>query len=95
MPEFELVWIKCFRDESAGRHCSFQAQGENFKLRLRNESSLPCPSNLELAINTTLSVLKRRDNKCCEQLDVLKPEDTRSFLSVCEAKLVRPGIFSN
>ncbi|MCI4381201.1 hypothetical protein PGIGA_G00248690 [Pangasianodon gigas] len=85
--EFELVWVSCFRDESSGRHCSFQAQGKDFKLRRRNEPSLSCPSNLEIAINTTLSVIKRRDNKCCEQLDILQPEDARSFLSVCDGKL--------
>lgn len=89
VPEFELVWVSCFRDESGGKHCSFQAQGKDFKLRWRNEPSLSFPSNLELAINATLSVIKRRDNKCCKQLHVLKPEDARSFLSVCDGKLVR------
>lgn len=87
IPEFELVWVSCFRDESGGKHCSFQAQGKDFKLRWRNEPSLSFPSNLELAINATLSVIKRRDNKCCKQLHVLKPEDARSFLSVCDGKL--------
>lgn len=95
VPEFELVWVSCFSDESAGRHCSFRAQGKDFKLRLRNEPSLSFPSILELTSNTTHSVLKRRDNKCCQQLDILKPEDGRSFLSTCDGKLVSLSTFSN
>ncbi|XP_047679144.1 A disintegrin and metalloproteinase with thrombospondin motifs 13 isoform X3 [Tachysurus fulvidraco] len=87
VPEFELVWVSCFRAGSDGRNYSFQAQGKNYKLRLRKEPSLSCPSNLEIALNTTLSVIKKTDNKCCEQLDVLKPEDARSFLSVCDGKI--------
>lgn len=94
VPEFELVWISCFRDGTEiGRHWSFRAQGKDFKLRPRNEPSLSCPSNLEMAINTTHSVIKRRDNMCCEHLDVLKPEDARSFLSVCDGKIVRSWFF--
>ncbi|KAF5907315.1 A disintegrin and metalloproteinase with thrombospondin motifs 13, partial [Clarias magur] len=82
VPEFELLWVRCF-----GSQCSFQAQGKYFKLRRRNDPSLPGPSNLEIAINTTLSVINRRDNTFCGQLDALQPEHARSFLSICDGKL--------
>lgn len=93
MPGFELVWVSCVSDESGREHCSFQAQGKDIRLTWRTEPTLSCPSNLEIAINTTLSVIRRSDNACCELLDMLKPEDARSFLSVCDGNLVSVCIF--
>ncbi|XP_062855351.1 A disintegrin and metalloproteinase with thrombospondin motifs 13 [Trichomycterus rosablanca] len=86
--EFELVWVNCFRHESDETHCSFHAQGTGFQLIQRKaEQSLSCPTNLEHVLNFTTSVIKKRENMCCETLDLLKPEKTRTLVSMCDEKL--------
>ncbi|XP_051964853.1 A disintegrin and metalloproteinase with thrombospondin motifs 13 [Xyrauchen texanus] len=90
VPQFELVWVNCSRNESfiGLWRCSFQAQGERFELgQHRDEYPVSCPSSLELVINSTVSVVKKREDMCCEQLKLLRPAHTRTLLPVCHGKL--------
>ncbi|KAA0713727.1 A disintegrin and metalloproteinase with thrombospondin motifs 13 [Triplophysa tibetana] len=90
VPQFELVWVKCWRNESIWGlwRCSFDAQEERFELgQHRSEPPVSCPSTLEMVINSTVSVVKKRDDMCCEQLKLLIPPNTRTLLPVCQGKL--------
>uniref|UniRef100_W5K1A9 ADAM metallopeptidase with thrombospondin type 1 motif, 13 n=1 Tax=Astyanax mexicanus TaxID=7994 RepID=W5K1A9_ASTMX len=85
-PDLQLVWVNC----SSRRpwQCSFQAQGEQFQLgQLTKDQLFFCPSSLEFTVNSTLSIIKRRENTCCERLYLQKPENTQTLLSVCHGKL--------
>ncbi|KAG9270386.1 A disintegrin and metalloproteinase with thrombospondin motifs 13 [Astyanax mexicanus] len=86
VPDLQLVWVNC----SSRRpwQCSFQAQGEQFQLgQLTKDQLFFCPSSLEFTVNSTLSIIKRRENTCCERLYLQKPENTQTLLSVCHGKL--------
>ncbi|XP_017551915.1 A disintegrin and metalloproteinase with thrombospondin motifs 13 [Pygocentrus nattereri] len=86
VPEFELVWLNC----SSRRpwQCLFQTKQRQFLLgQLKGEQSLSCPSSLEIALNSTLSVIKRKEDMCCERLHLLSPENVKTLLSVCHGKL--------
>ncbi|XP_076845174.1 A disintegrin and metalloproteinase with thrombospondin motifs 13 isoform X2 [Brachyhypopomus gauderio] len=90
VPEFELVWVNCFRDEthSSPWQCLFQAQGKLFKLGQHGtEQSFFCPPVLETAINSTFSEIKRNDMMCCEQLHLPEPDSSRSLISMYHGKL--------
>lgn len=90
VPQFELVWVNCWRNESFNGlwRCSFDAQVKSFELgQHRGEPPVSCPSSLEMVINSTLSVVKKREDMCCEQLKLLRPANTRTLLPVCQGKL--------
>ncbi|XP_065103608.1 A disintegrin and metalloproteinase with thrombospondin motifs 13 isoform X2 [Paramisgurnus dabryanus] len=90
VPQFELVWVNCSRNESSNGlwRCSFDSQEESFDLgQHRGEPPVSCPSNLEMVINSTVSVVKKREVMCCEQLKLLRPAHTRTLLPVCHGKL--------
>lgn len=97
VPQFELVWVKCWRNESIRGlwRCSFDAQEESFELgQHRSEPPVSCPSTLDMVINSTVSVVKKRDDMCCEQLKLLRPPNTRTLLPVCQGKLVIIAFYS-
>lgn len=84
--------MNCLRNESFGGlwRCSFQTEGERFELgQHRDEQPVSCPTSLEMVINSTVSVVKKREDMCCEQLKLLRPAHTRTLLPVCHGKLVR------
>ncbi|XP_066500743.1 A disintegrin and metalloproteinase with thrombospondin motifs 13 isoform X2 [Hoplias malabaricus] len=84
--DFELVWVRCTSRKPW--QCSFQAQRKHFQIgQSKEEQSLSCPSSMETAINSTLSVVQKRENVCCERLHLLKPESTRTLLSMCNGKI--------
>ncbi|XP_056102673.1 A disintegrin and metalloproteinase with thrombospondin motifs 13 isoform X2 [Rhinichthys klamathensis goyatoka] len=90
VPHFELVWVNCSRNESFRGlwRCSFQTEGERFELgQHRDERPVSCPTSLEMVINSTVSVVKKREDMCCEQLKLLRPAHTRTLLPVCHGKL--------
>lgn len=92
MPQFELVWVNCSRNESFRGlwRCSFQTEGERFELgQHRDEQPASCPTSLEMVINSTVSVVKKMEDMCCEQLKLLRPAHTRTLLPICHGKLVR------
>lgn len=92
VPQFELVWVNCWRNESFRGlwRCSFDAHEESFDLEQhRGEPPVSCPPTLETVINSTVSVVKKRDDMCCEQLKLLRPANTRTLLPVCHGKLVK------
>uniref|UniRef100_A0A672KCX2 Peptidase M12B domain-containing protein n=1 Tax=Sinocyclocheilus grahami TaxID=75366 RepID=A0A672KCX2_SINGR len=55
----------------------------------RDEQPVSCPTSLEMVINSTVSVVKKREDMCCEQLKLLRPAHTRTLLPICHGKLVR------
>ncbi|KAG1926044.1 A disintegrin and metalloproteinase with thrombospondin motifs [Pimephales promelas] len=90
VPHFELVWVNCSRNESFRGlwRCSFQTEEERFELgQHRDERPVSCPTSLEMVINSTVSVVKKREDMCCEQLKLLRPAHTRTLLPVCHGKL--------
>ncbi|XP_016360714.1 A disintegrin and metalloproteinase with thrombospondin motifs 13-like [Sinocyclocheilus anshuiensis] len=90
VPHFELVWVNCSGNESFRGlwRCSFQSDGESFELgQHRNEQPMSCPTSLETVINSTVSVVKKREDMCCEQLKLLRPAHTRTLLPICHGKL--------
>ncbi len=92
MPHFELVWVNCSRNESFRGlwRCSFHSEEERFELgQHRDEQPVSCPTSLEMVINSTVSVVKKREDMCCEQLKLLRPAHTRTLLPICHGKLVR------
>uniref|UniRef100_A0A671MT49 Peptidase M12B domain-containing protein n=1 Tax=Sinocyclocheilus anshuiensis TaxID=1608454 RepID=A0A671MT49_9TELE len=63
---------------------------ESFELgQHRDEQPVSCPTSLEMVINSTVSVVKKREDMCCEQLKLLRPAHTRTLLPICHGKLVR------
>lgn len=92
MPHFELVWVNCSRNESFRGlwRCSVHSEEESFELgQHRDEQPVSCPMSLEMVINSTVSVVKKREDVCCEQLKLLRPAHTRTLLPICHGKLVR------
>ncbi|XP_016390054.1 LOW QUALITY PROTEIN: A disintegrin and metalloproteinase with thrombospondin motifs 13-like [Sinocyclocheilus rhinocerous] len=90
VPHFELVWVNCSGNESFRGlwRCSFQSDGESFELgQHRDEQPMSCPTSLETVINSTVSVVKKREDMCCEQLKLLRPAHTRTLLPICHGKL--------
>ncbi|XP_016345719.1 A disintegrin and metalloproteinase with thrombospondin motifs 13 isoform X1 [Sinocyclocheilus anshuiensis] len=90
VPHFELVWVNCSRNESFRGlwRCSFHSEEESFELgQHRDEQPVSCPTSLEMVINSTVSVVKKREDMCCEQLKLLRPAHTRTLLPICHGKL--------
>ncbi|XP_050972765.1 A disintegrin and metalloproteinase with thrombospondin motifs 13 isoform X2 [Labeo rohita] len=90
VPHFELVWVNCSRNESFRGlwRCLFQSEGESFELgQHRDEQPVSCPTSLEMVINLTVSVVKKREDMCCEQLKLLRPAHTRTLLPICHGQL--------
>lgn len=84
--------MNCSRNESFRGlwRCLFQSEGESFELgQHRDEQPVSCPTSLEMVINLTVSVVKKREDMCCEQLKLLRPAHTRTLLPICHGQLVR------
>ncbi|XP_002663267.4 A disintegrin and metalloproteinase with thrombospondin motifs 13 [Danio rerio] len=90
VPPFEIVWVNCSRNESIKGlwRCLFQTKGESFELVQHSaKQAVSCPTSLEMIINSTVSMVKKREDMCCEQLKLLRPTHTRTLLPVCYGKL--------
>ncbi|TRY60195.1 hypothetical protein DNTS_003804, partial [Danionella cerebrum] len=83
VPHFEVVWVNCSRTEllKGPWRCFFQSEGEIFELVQRQDKhAVPCPKHIEMEINSTVSLVKKMEDICCEQLKLLRPAHTRTLL---------------